>query len=142
MTATSTPVITPANYSNRQIRTTHELLDMLDRCHDRNGTMYSGRRSHERRALRIIVSIRILPDAKLNGLTEPVQFECWGQNVSRGGISLVHHTAIPGKEVMVCLGSSSTGENMWLNGEIVRSREFTDGAFEVGVKFTGRSSTK
>lgn len=139
MTTAIAPDIAPQNYSEKQIRTSQRVLDDLDRADERFQAVYSKQRSHERKALRSIVTVLIPPDPEMNNLSAPIQFQCWGRNVSRSGLSCLHHSTFPAKAIVICLGHAPDGNSIWFHADLVRAREVQEGFWEYGARFTGRA---
>jgi hypothetical protein len=123
-------------YSERQTRSLHRILERMSASEQRAETLYKRRRQHDRRQFQGVVLIYVpTPEAPEPSEDHPATFRAWAYNVSQGGVGFVSPEPIPGEQLMVGL-KLPNDKVRWMNGRLVRNRPIPDEDFiDYGVSF-------
>ena len=120
-------------YTERQNKAVHRILESLEKREERLGEHYRAYRSHSRQNCHRVIEISI---EALGG--EKVTFTVYMGDVSSSGMSFLFPYELPSPDIIIAIPLNDTDKTLF-RGEIVRMKEIPDEEFfEYGVKFNGR----
>ncbi len=120
-------------YTDKQNKAAHRIIDSLEKGEDRLGNHYKASRTHSRQRCHSVVEITA---ETLDG--QKITFNAYMGDVSPSGMSFIFPSELPSPDIIVGIPLGNADKTMF-RGEIVRMKEFPGEDFiEYGVKFAGR----
>ncbi len=120
-------------YTERQNKAVHRILESLEKREERLGEHYQAYRVHSRQNCHRVIEISV---EALGG--EKVTFTVYMGDVSPSGMSFLFPYELPSPDIIIAIPLNEKDKTLF-RGEIVRMKEIPDEEFfEYGVKFNGR----
>ena len=127
-------------FEERERRTAHEVLDILDRWSSRLQGHHTQKREYPRKTFRTQITVYIPGTEGLAGeCAQASSFQVWARNISQNGLCFIYQGQLGiGEKLILCLDPEADGTH-WFYAVLVRSRQVHNEFWEYGVKLTERA---